>query len=850
MSFVLGRVFLRYLARHGLHVVLMLAGVALGVGVVVAIDLASEGTRRSFEDTQRSLQGRATWQIVGGPAGLDETLVPRLACDLAIHPLAPVIDRPVELVEPRRRTMHLLGVDLFSERPFRAWLDRSSGVDGKALSALLCQPGAVLVASSLARESGVGVGGKLVVESGGRRSTLTIAGLVASDEVAGAAASLIVADIATAQEVLRLVGRVDRIDLRLDASQASGREALERVRSALPPGTRVVEAASRTASVRQMTAALELNLRAISLLAVLVGVFLVYNTVTFFVLQRRPLLGTLRALGATRGQVFSAVMLETMLLGAVGTAMGLGVGVLLGQGALRLVTRTVNDLYYVVSGTSPLLTSATLLQGAAVGMVASLASALVPALEASRVQPVSAMRRSDLELGASRLGPRLACLGAVLVVAGLVVACLPSRRLDLAFVSALLMFGGAALAVPLLLAWLTRLLSWGGGFLPGVVARLAPRNVARSSSRTSVAAAALMVAVSVIVGTGIMIGSFRQTFVEWLEAALNADVYVSTPANHLSVADPMDPTVADEIAAMPGVAQVRSVRMVRLDDPRYGHVNLMAVEGDGVSSRRFTGGAPDVEAIRRRWEDGAVMVSESFAWRHDIGPGRMRIDLPTDHGSRSLDVAAIYHDYGTDQGSVLMTRRLYRSLWGDATITSVAVKVAPGVDSDDLAARIRQRFEGRLSLVVQPERKLREGILQIFERTFTITSALRLIVGLVAFIGVLGALMSLQLERTREIGVLRAVGMTVPQVWAMILGETATVGTVAGLLAMPLGLGLGWVLVYVVHPRSFGWTMAFVPHPWHFAEGLLVAVVASLLAGVWPAVSFGRISPAEAVRME
>jgi putative ABC transport system permease protein len=229
------------------------------------------------------------------------------------------------------------------------------------------------------------------------------------------------------------------------------------------------------------------------------------------------------------------------------------------------------------------------------------------------------------------------------------------------------------------------------------------------------------------------------------------------------------------------------------------------------------------------------------------------VTLYTDRGPQTFPVAGVYRDYSSSEGVVMMTLDLYRSFWNDTAITAAAVKLAPDADVEATGAALEKRLaelpDGGGALV-RPNAALRSEALAVFDRAFAITAALQLLAALVAFVGVLAALLSLQLERGRELGVLRAVGLTVRQLRAAVLLETGLMGTVAGLLAIPTGLTLALVLIYIINRRSFGWTLELYAEPGVFIQAMLLAVGAALLAGVYPAIRMGRMLAAEALRGE
>jgi putative ABC transport system permease protein len=226
------------------------------------------------------------------------------------------------------------------------------------------------------------------------------------------------------------------------------------------------------------------------------------------------------------------------------------------------------------------------------------------------------------------------------------------------------------------------------------------------------------------------------------------------------------------------------------------------------------------------------------------------ITIETPVGWRSFPVLAVFYDYSNDQGTILLDNDIYLNLWGDDKIASVGLFLKPEESVENVVTAIKNHFQGKQDLLVQSNQTLRQGSLEIFDRTFAITDALRLLAVVVAFIGVLSALMSLQLERSRETGILRANGMTPQQLWFMTFIETGLMGATSGILAMPLGYVLAWILIYVINVRSFGWTLQMQLQPGYFLQAFGVAVVAALLAGVYPAWRLGNTVIASAIRQE
>jgi len=824
--------------RHPWQWVLAVLGVAMGVAVVVAVDLANHSASRAFGLSLEAVSGKASHRIESaGPGGLDEGLFTQLRM-AGIRPSAPVVEGHVRVAG---ETFPLLGMEPFSEAPFRSHLP---GVLDPAVRELVSRPDTLALGRGLARRLGLEAGDSLTVTAPSGRQVLSVGAILESP--APGVEGLLLTDIATAQVLLERVGRLDRIDLILP--QGADPERL--LAGFLPPGARVLETGAREQSARQLTRAFHINLTAMSLLALLVGSFLIYNTLMFAVLRRRPLLAALRTLGVTRGEVFRLVMVEAAVLALVGGVPGLLLGLLVGQGLVHLVTRTINDLYFVLSVTGLHISPWLLLKGLGLGVGAALLAALAPAWEAARTRPREGLRRSGLERRVHRLMPWLAVVGALLIAAGygLVAA---SQGLVAGFIALFLMIMGYSLLVPLAVWLLSRLLVRPLGFTLGITGRMAARGLAAALSRTGVAVAALTVAVSATVGVGIMVDSFRTTVQGWLGHTLQSALYVTSPAPGDERAGSLLPEgVMERVGSLAEVATFSTGRRIRVASG-HGDVDLfvMAPAPASYEGFRFRAGAPD--AAWPRWQRGeAVLVSEPFAWHHGVSLGD-ELTLFTPRGEQVLPVAGIYQDYGSQQGVVLMARGLYEQWWDERRVGSLGVYLAPGVEVSAGVEAVRRALDDLPEpVLVTAAAEIREASMEIFDRTFAITHVLRLLTVGVAFVGILSALKALQLERAREYAVLRATGMTPGQVTGLVTLQGALLGLAAGLLAIPLGMMMADVLIDVINRRSFGWSMQQHVPPAVLAEAVWLAVIAALLAGLRPAWRMGRVRPAQALREE
>jgi putative ABC transport system permease protein len=835
-----------------LQYALCILGIALGVAMLVSIDLANGSAQRAFSLSTDAITGRATHRIEAiAPTGVEEGVYTQLKRSLSRVPMAPVVEGYVRVSELGDQPMRLLGVDLFAEAPFRSYLGEV-GSQGTGSIQFLTQPDTIVLSQEIATQYGVQLGDSLHLDVAGRGKTARVIGILeASDSLNRRALSnFLFADIATAQEILEQTGFLNEIDLIVKQP-----EDLAAIAALIPSAVKLETAAAQKNAVQQMTAAFELNLSALSLLALVVGMFLIYNTVTFSVIQRRPIFGILRCLGVTQGQLFTLIFGEAALFSVIGSVLGVGLGIFLGRSIVGLITQTINDFYFIVNVQQVTLANSTIVKGLGVGIASALLASTLPAVEAMNTSPSLILQRSTLEGRVQQLLPKLVLAWLALTGAGVLLLRWPSAGLVAAFAGLFAVLLGAALLTPPLITLAMQAFSPVGDRLFGVLGRLAPRDILRSLSRTSVAIAALMVSVSVIVGVSIMVGSFRGTVVQWLDQTLQADIYVSPPTTTANrVLGKVDPAIAAALKTFPGIAKAvtyndAEVQVVDFDK----QVKLISADGDVSQGQRpYAWIRPDLG--KDPWQaldagQGAI-ISEALILRENLETPPETITIVTPEGDRRFPVLAVFYDYSSDRGTIILDDNLYAQFWHDDRIASLGLFTAPNVSVEDTVAAIRNQFKGQQSLSVQSNRSLRQESLEIFDRTFAITDALRLLAVVVAFIGILSTLMSLQLERTRELGILRSTGMTPRQLGFLTLLETGLMGTMAGVFAMPLGYALAWILIYVINVRSFGWTLQMAIRPQYFWQALGVAIVAALLAGLYPAFRLGRMNISAAIRQE
>ncbi len=830
---------LRVLGGQPLQLLLAVVGIALGVAVVIAVQLANDSADRAFALSVERMTGEATHELRGPPEGIDERYYRSLRIDRGLRASAPVIEG---FARHDGETLRVLGVDPLSGTGAASGLVE---VDGDRLEGLITRDDTILLAAPTARRLDLVPGDTVTLEVAGEARELQILGLLAAgDQPDAAIEGLVVIDLAAAQHWFSRTGRLDRIELELDADTANT------VRAELPEALTLERIDQRSDDTRAMTAAFRTNLTAMALLAVVIGVFLIYNTMTFAVVRRRELIATLRGLGVTRGMIFAQIIGETLVLGAVATAIGVVAGIGLAHGLIGLVTRTIGDLYFVTTVREVLITPPVLGQGIAIGLLAALVGALGPATEAATSPPAAAGRRSVLEQRSHRLVRPLAATGGLLLLGAALLLGVTNDSLIAGFIALAALVLGAALVMPLALVAVTPLLARTGGHLAGASGRMAARGLAAGLARTGLAVIALAVALSATVSVGTMITSFRASVESWLEQTLAADIYLSAPQRVAERhAAPLPRDTRDRIAGIEEIEAIARGWQVEIDTPA-GRTPLVALDPVAQSRDAFELLAGDPDTAWATFEAGeAVFVTEPYAHRHGVGPGD-EVELRTAAGPRRIPVAGVYRDYNTDRGIILMHRDRYDRWWDDERYSTLSLHLRAGADQATVIAELRTTLADTGPVRINPAGTIREASLEVFDRTFAITGVLRWLALGVAFVGVVTALLALEIERARERAILRATGATPAQIGGIVCLQNGLLGAIAGLFSLPLGYASAQILIHVINRRGFGWSIDSVVPAGVFLEAVALAIAAALLAGLLPAWRSMRAQPAHALREE
>lgn len=868
---------LRSIWSEKIRSIVAIVGIALGVAVMVAIQLANRSVTDTFRAAVDSVGGEASLRIRGVAGRFDEELIKQLGWLAEYGQVSPVIEAFAMLDHehrdisggkafPRGELLQVLGVDVLLDFPLRDYhiLQVEAGRKDGTYSArdalrLLDDERSIILTEKFLRRHHLRVGETVPLTFDSQSIPYTIRGVLRDEGPAKTLdGNFALMDIAAAQVAAKRLGLVDYIDILLptDAPVESLRQQIQK---RLPSQLVVESPDAASGRADTMVAAFQFNLSALGAVALIVGLFLIYNTVAISVAARRPEIGILQAVGGGRSIILSLFLAEAVLLGGIGIACGIPAGRLLAMRAIGATSQTV-EIFYIAnvaqaSASQLHLSLRDILGYVSLVLPLTLVAAFVPAWEAASVQPVEAVRRPVGGLTKQAAG-RLAIAVFTCWGIGYFFTKLPplADKPVWGFLAEMAFLLGAAFLTPICLAVISQIgRQLSRSSLPLTTElRLASANLEGSLSRISVSVAALGMSLAMMVAIAIMVGSFRSTVTYWLNSALTSELAIKPMMQTSSVAEErLSRHVVEKVQSDPDIelAIWFSSRQIPFRDRQ---VRLATSEINKTLSHGHLLFQSPKEAPGNLAQ-GDVLVSESFSERFDARIGSP-LKLLTPEGAAEFRIAGIYYDYASNQGTILMDVGDYRRYIAanDPALTpqTLSLHLKPGADPLKVRQRLIASMGANERVYCVTNSEVRQEALRIFESTFTITYALQLIAILVAGLGVASTLITMIYHRRRNIGLLSLCGATRKQVRGIFVLEAMALGATSQLIGILLGIILAFVLIFVINRQSFGWTIQVdIPYGFLLQSSALVVVAAGLF-GLYPAIQAAAMDPLQTIREE
>jgi putative ABC transport system permease protein len=836
---------------HPLRTALTCLGILLGVAMGVGVGLLNASTMASFNDMVHGLAGKSDFTVtVAGRGGMPVSKLDEVLAVAEVRAATPTVRVSGFLSDFPTETVMILGVDALADEEFRTL--KVSNKPGFDPLSFLNSPDSILVSTTLAARHGIKEGDKLFVSTHGERMAFTVRAIVAEEGAAKVySGNVLVVDVFGAEERLGRGGNIDQIDV--IGKPGVPKERLQKaLETALGEGT-IVEQPGRNRQAENMVKGLEQTTNMLGVLSLFVGMFLIYNTFGTAVAQRRREIGILRALGTTRGQVIVIFLGEAAVLGLLGSALG----VLAGAGLARLLiedfARTISNFYFQVHTDVVTLSWPLFLRYMGMGTLAAVVSAVIPARRAAAISPLEALSGSALEASRAK-NFRWAFAGGLVALGGetlILLASWEQSNISIGVLSALVSFIALALLSPMLIVVFTMVLRPFNKFLFGIEARLGGDNLTRATGRTAVTVSALMIGITLAIAMGGSFASLSQSLDEWITTGITADLSirgsVDLPGVN-SVSLPMN--FEEELKKVPGVADVGTFRIAPVPIEGGNVIQIYGINTEvfrKYSKSRWTEGDRAVDGPPI--EDGThVLISENLSTKYNLHKGDT-LTIIGPKGKEHFKISGVHVDYSSDLGAAMIHRKAFVRLFNDTNVDAFDLWLKPGVEPAAVRETVRAMFPGK-QMYIQTNVEFRNEIHKAVNQIFALTDVIQLLVIVIAVIGIINTLLVSILDRTRELGVLRAVGFTREQISRLIIWEAGIMGFIAGVLGALSGSGFAMTIVHLINRQLVGWSTAFIFPTDVVIKGFFVAFLSAIAAGWYPARRASSLNIVEAMEYE
>ena len=835
----------RHARHHRVRTVLTFFGIVLGVAVIVSIAVVNRSLTTSFQSTIDQIAGKAVLQVTNGESGIAESLFPTIRDTPGVQDAAAAVEGFLPVASAPGERLYVYGVDLLTDSTIREHQFAGPSFEFDQALDFIAQPDSIALTESFSRRLGLTLGSQLtLLTSRGKRNYVVRALLKEQGTAKVFAGSFALMDLPVAQRTFGKEGKLDIVDLTVEETEKI-ETVQERLRKRIGGAAEVERPGKRGEQIELLLTSFRVGLFFVSLIALFVGFFLIYNTVSVSVIQRKKEIGTLRCLGMKRGQLLRLILTEALLLALAGSCAGVIVGWLLARVALLSVGETVRNLFSLVDLVGSALSPHDLALALGSGVAVALLAALHPAWEAIRVSPLENARQAAWRPAdraktswANRLG--FLCLiisPTLLVLASSVDGSV--ERFSVGVIGMLVFLLSLAFFCPTIITYAVRWFWQSALRLPGltwVEARLASDSLRRNPVRSGITVATLVISLAAIFTIAAFVSSVRGSLLAWVDQMVTADLIVSSGARTAGPKNvPLKEDLLPQLKEIPGVKIVDLYRLIR--SSYQGKPILIesfsARDSAAVRSLPMADG-DGAQALREMAEGRGVIISESLQSKFGKGTSDT-IELFTPSGLIAFKITGVYVDYSSDSGSVLLDRALYKKYWKDELLDAFDLWLEPGADEQLVIQTIRQEYGEAYQLFISTHRQLRDAVVRIMEQSFVVNYAVEIVAVIVAIFSVINALLASILDRTREIGVLRAIGATQAQVRRIVVMEAGWMGLIGGVLGLIAGTVMAYHHVVYNTKMLTGWTFQFYyPHDVAIFS-VLAAVMLCLVAGYGPA---------------
>ena len=814
---------IRQFRQHKTLYAICVLSLSLGVALVVSMDLALQSSRKALEKINQIEWTGATHKITAKGRALKDEEVLSIMKQFPSISFAPMIRAYVASDRFDGEIFTLIGIDPFLEKDVRKNNADLIEGDSDLLRSFLLEPNHVFTSKSNMKRFHISDGDVLSVKISGKSAKLNIQSFdeTKSKRTSSWFDSVLVADIATVQELSDRIGQIDSVYVHLSPTEEIF------IKSFLPSTFTLTDIQTVLNGSKEMTGSFEFSLVALSLLGLLVSAFLIFSALYFLVTERIPQLGLLKVLGLRSNDIFYMIAVEAICIGFAGAILGIPLGYVIGKFSVLLVSHTLRDLYWSVHVSHVYTSFRTIALGFGMAILFSMLGAFFPAIYAKSMSHTQSAQQSWTLQNQSRFLKGSAFLG--LVSTGFYFFLLYiNHSVAGAFVSALLAVVVFTTAIPLLLSFLFFISKkWNGSWSTF----LGLRQGQGGMFITWFGTASLAIALAMSLAIAQMTYSFRSALTRWMDQVVTGDVFVSPDdiygGNSSDQTFVVDPRVVDLVEKNPLVKSISYLVVGKLKTT-HGEIPFGAIQKkNDVEEYEMWKLFVPKEKLKVAFHSGGVLISEPLARRKNwLSPTSITLSTPS--GEKTVPVLGIFREYGNSLGVIHIDRDIYQQWWHDSRVSALSVLLNQSQDLARFVSDIREKTLGLQLLKIQPNHDLKTEALRIFDQTFEVTRSLKWVSVLIALLGLFSAQGARNLRMMKDIDLLRTLGVAKKDFQKMKWLDAFIHAIVACCIAIVLGCVLTWILIDVIQVRAFGWSFDMI-----LSHHDLLMTIAFSFAGVF-----------------
>ena len=858
---LLRRISLKHIRFQKMQTLLSVLGICIGVSAIVSMGIVNENVLASFQNTINYSMGRASLQISGAASGFPEDMIDRVREAPGVEYAVPAIEATGTIYGAQERTIMILGVDMLQDQMIRQYRISDDNGDIPDPLLFLAKADSILIAKELADHEGIKIDQQIKVQTVEGIHSFKVRGLLSPEGPAKAmAGNMAVMDIFAAQKAFGRINKIDRVDISL-LRGADLEEVKKGIQATLPKGYSVETPAGRTKQIENMISRMRNSLDLARFMIIFVGMYIIYNSVSITVVHRKREIGILRALGTTKKRIVQLFLAEALVNGIIGSALGVGLGVLQARASVGSIIQLVSEVYLNTSLAEITISWPHIVTGFASGVTASLVAALFPAFTSSRISPISAIRSTPYAEDVFFTSRRMTILAGTFILLAATMLffykLFPTspyfHSMMNIFLSCLFLLLGISLAMPSALRIFLWIFHRTISPLLSASGRLAGLNLQKNLIRNAVAASAIFFGISMYVNAAGFKHSIETSVLRSVDAMVKADIIV-TAGRPLATAGsqntPMPERVLVDIKKIPGVVTADPFRKIYVE---FGKSRILLMAMDLPLRLSYTDffiaqGSRE-EIMKRLPGQDAIVINEGLAVKYHLIPGDS-VTLPTPKGPVDFRVIAIVEDFSSDAGSVFLDTRTFQRHWDDRLVDTISVRTTSKEAIPGVIRAIEEKVGSERKLFVLPLQEWRQQLFKIIDDSFVFQSAITVLTLTIACFGIIVTLFASVLERTREIGVLRSIGMLRKQIFRVVLIESMLLGLVGGIMGCIGGIVIGWGSLEGFFRADYGPSTAYYLPSSAILWALLLSVTIAALSGIYPAWQAAKTNIVEALAYE